>query len=117
MTLAERVSEAINGSGVSVATIAKASGITPQAVYQWMSGDSLEIEGSNLAELADLTGYAPLWIAKEKGPRRTRYAKNEQQATVLNAMESMSPQDADVLAKISNTFVERSQGENPGRWR
>lgn len=72
MTLAERVSEAIEAAkrnGHSVSMIAAACGITPQAVYQWANGSSTEIDGSNLAELAELSGYRPLWIMKEKGNR------------------------------------------------
>lgn len=71
-SLSERIKEAVaaaEGNGYSVAHIAKACGIKPQSVYQWMDGTTKSLDGANLVELAELSGYEPMWIAKEKGPK------------------------------------------------
>jgi hypothetical protein len=106
-TLAERVTEAIDDSGVRVADIASACKISPQAVYDWKKGDTLEIEGSNLVELARLTGYNALWIAKGEGPKR---GLTKDQASVLRAMEGMSQYKIDIVVKTVQGILEV---ENP----
>lgn len=112
MTLAERIEEAISESGVTVAQVAEACGISPQAVYGWMKGETRELMAENAVELAELTGYEAKWLVKEKGPKRRTYAKTPQQAHVLQAMEGMSPYQANMLAKIATTITEPPSGSN-----
>ena len=112
-TLSERIREAIETSGVSVARIAEACGISQQAVYDWMKGETRELMGNNLVELAELTGFDPRWIAKGVGARRRQYARNQQQAHVLQIMERMSPYQADMLVKISDSIAEPQPNHPP----
>jgi transcriptional regulator with XRE-family HTH domain len=107
-TLAERVTEAIETSQVSVASIADACGISPQSVYQWMNGETKELMAENLVEIAEITGYEARWIAREAGPKKRVYAKTTQQAHVLNAMQAMTPYDAGLLVKITDTLPQSS---------
>lgn len=54
--LHERVKEAVEAAKknkVSVLAIAKACGISRQAVYQWMEQGANSIDGANLVELAE----------------------------------------------------------------
>lgn len=105
MTLAERVQEALKAAkanGHSVAKIAAACGISKQAVYQWAKGDSKEIDGSNLAELAELSGYRPLWIMKEKGARSDPPAI--QRAVAL--MRQMDVAHQTIAVKVISPLVE-----------
>jgi len=103
-TLAQRISEAIETSEVSVSSLAEACGISPQSVYQWMKGETKELMGNHLVELAELTGYEARWIAKEIGPKRRIYAKTSQQAHVLDAMTTMTPYQVDMFVKITDSI-------------
>ena len=105
-TLTERINEAIKHSSADVADIARACGITPQAVYMWMSGDTKQIMGDYLVELAEITGYEARWIAKELGPKRRLRPQTSQQEHVLRAMQTMAPYQAEMLVKISDTVAE-----------
>lgn len=106
VTLAERISEALKISGVSALQVAEKCGIKPQSVYQWMSGETKQISGENLVEVAELTGYAPRWLAKEAGPKRLMYAKTQQQAQVLKAMQSMPSTQETLILKITDSLAE-----------
>jgi len=110
-TLAERVTEAIETSDVSVAAIATACDIAPQSIYQWMNGETKEVMGDHLVELAELTGFEARWIAKEVGPKRRIYAKTAQQVHVLNAMQTMTPYQEGMVAKITDTFSKSPDDE------
>lgn len=71
-TLAERVAEATRLAeiaGYNAPAIAKACGISKQAVYKWLDGRTAKIEGSNLAVLSQLSGVEALWISTGRGPR------------------------------------------------
>lgn len=59
----ERIREAINGSGNTPSSIADKLGCTPQAVSQWMSGETKNIKNDLLFGLEDITGYSARWIA------------------------------------------------------
>ena len=106
MLLSERIAEAIEESGKTVAQIATACGITPQGVYAWTKGDTGELMGVTLARLASATGYEALWIAEEKGPKkRADKPLKEPQSRVLMAMEGMQPYQLEMLVKIADTVA------------
>jgi transcriptional regulator with XRE-family HTH domain len=114
-TLAERVTEAVEAAkshGYSVAQIAEACGITDKALYQWMDGTTKSIDGKNLVELAEISGYKAMWIIKEKGPRSD--TKLVQQAVKL--MEKMTPTRQSDAVKVITPLVERDNddGEKVG---
>ena len=107
-TLSERIKEAIETSGVSVVAVAAACKISPQAVYGWMKGETKELMGENLVELAEITGFEARWIAKEIGPKHRVYARTPEQAHVLNAMTTMAPYEVTILRKIVDSVVASS---------
>jgi len=106
MTLAERITEAIGDSGVTVAAVAAACSVTPQAVYQWMSGETKQISGENLVELAEITGFDARWIAREVGPRRRLHPRTAQEAHVLKVMQSLTSYQVDLIAKLTDSVAE-----------
>ena len=97
MNLAARVTEAIETSGVRVATIAERCKISPQAVYDWMNGNTKEISGENLVELAELSGFDARWIAKGILPKVRIYPKTATQARMLEIMQKL-PEGQEALA-------------------
>lgn len=106
MIQSERISEAIEGSGKTVADIAAFCEVSPQAVYQWRSGETKELMGTTLARLAAITGYEALWIATGRGPKkRADKPLSEQESQVLAAMEKMQPYQLDMLVKIADTVA------------
>jgi len=110
MLLSERVKEAIDAAadnGHTVAQIAKACGIKPQAVYQWMDGATKSIDGENLVELAELSGYLAMWIVKERGPKSD--TRSMQQAVKL--IRQMTPEKQAIAVKIIAPLVEQD-GDN-----
>lgn len=111
-TLSERITEAIDAAksnGHSVAHIATACSITPQAVYQWMDGATKSLTGENLAELAEISGYRALWISKEKGPKLD--SRSIRQAIKL--MEMMTPERQADAVKIIAPLVEQGVANRP----
>lgn len=105
-TLTERINVAIAQSGAEVADIARACGVTPQAVYAWMKGETKQIMGDCLVELAEFTGFEARWIAKELGPKRLMRPKTPQQEHVLRAMQTMAPYETNMLIKIADTIAQ-----------
>lgn len=104
-TLAQRVKEATEAAkqnGHSVAAIARECGISPQAVYQWLDGRTKSIDGANLVELATLSGYHPLWIAKGHGDKCDSRAIQQ----AIKIMRKMSPERQADAVKIITPFVE-----------
>lgn len=113
-TLAERIQEAITESGTKVPDIAARCGISVQAVYGWMRGDTKSIEGANLVELADITGYEARWIAKELGPKKRLYPRTVGQEHVLRAMQQLPRGYESMVIKIVDTVSESDPGKGNG---
>ncbi len=107
-TLAERVTEAVEGSGTNVAKIAKACGVSVQAVYKWMNGGSQTIEGMPLIELARLTNYEARWIISGKGEKR----KDPKAVAVYEAMQNMPEYKKDMIVQASTSLSKPSEGTN-----
>lgn len=105
-TLAKRVAEAINESGVEVAQVAAACGISPQAVYKWMDGRSMTISGLHLVELARLTNFEARWIISGKGDKR----QDPKAMAVLAVMQNMPEYKKDVIVKTSSVLAESDNG-------
>ena len=109
-SLSERVTEAIRESGEEVTKIARACGVSVQAVYKWMSGASKTIAGEPLIELARLTNYEARWIISGKGEKR----KDPKAVAVYQAMQSMPEYKKDVLVQTSTALAEQPKPEHNG---
>lgn len=68
MSLADRIKEAMGEK--SPADIARATGITPGAVSQWLDGQTKSLKAETAALLESATGYRAGWIATGRGERR-----------------------------------------------
>lgn len=107
-TLAKRVAEAINNSGKDIPQIAKACGISVQAVYKWINGLSMKISGEHLVELARETNYEARWIISGKGEKR----KDPKAIAVTQAMQNMPEYKKDVLVQTSSALAKPDEGTN-----
>lgn len=72
-TLQERITKLLAGPPkVSQASLARACGIKPPSVHDWMSGKTKSIEGENLLRAAAFLKVSPYWLATGKGSMRDR---------------------------------------------
>jgi len=70
MTLAERLQESLSLAGANQSELARAVGIRPASVNDWVSGKTREIEAGNLLRAAAFLKVRPEWLAMGKGPMR-----------------------------------------------
>lgn len=70
-TLQERLRLIMAGPPkISQAALARACGIKPPSVNDWISGKTKTIEGQNLLLAAEFLGVVPKWLATGRGPVR-----------------------------------------------
>lgn len=108
-TLPKRVQEAVEKAktnGHTVAGIAKLCGISRQAVYQWISGETKTISGENLVELSELSGYSARWIISGKG--RKVIALTSDEATMVKAMSVCDPAVKDMLLLMARAEIDKA---------
>lgn len=82
--LSDRVRHAVESSGHTPSSVARAIGCTPAAVLQWISGDTKNIENDLLFALADATGFEARWIGTGEGPPQSLATLNHRAAELLN---------------------------------
>lgn len=68
MTLAERLTTAMERSGITQAELARACGVKPPSVNGWLSGKSKFLRGENLLKAAAVLGVSQQWLATGEGP-------------------------------------------------
>lgn len=69
-TLSDRISQAMALAGVSPGELAAYCGVRVQAVYQWRSGATKTLDGTNLVKAATKLGVRSLWLGEGKGPMK-----------------------------------------------
>lgn len=69
MTLADRITEAILGSGKRPVEVARAIGRTPSAVSQLMDGTTKSLKAETAERLQVATGYRSAWLVSGRGPK------------------------------------------------
>lgn len=69
MSIGKRIKERLEEleDEVDVADVAKACGVSKQAVYQWISGSSKSLKGDNLVAVAKVLRVDPGWLSTGKG--------------------------------------------------
>lgn len=68
MSAGSRIQDTRKKFKVPVTAIAKAAGVTKQAVYQWESGDTKSLKGDNLLAVARVLGVDANWLSTGRGP-------------------------------------------------
>jgi transcriptional regulator with XRE-family HTH domain len=66
--LKKRAQAAVD-AGFLKSQLAKAAGVSPSAVSQWLSGETVDLKAKSAAGLAALTGWSANWWANGIGPR------------------------------------------------
>lgn len=76
-TLASRLTKALKDKqGLTQAGLARACGVKPPSVSDWINGKTKTVEGANLINAAEYLGVRGKWLATGLGPMRL----DEQQA-------------------------------------
>ena len=110
--LHERVKEAVAAAKknkVSVLAIAKACGISRQAVYQWMEEGANSIDGANLVELAELSGYNARWIANGRGPKTNRLSSDE--VTIIEGFRLLDDEMREEALMVARRRIEKAKSQ------
>lgn len=69
--LQERLRAAMAGPPkITQAALARACGISPPSVNDWLSGKTKAIEGENLLRAAEMLKVSPMWLATGRGSMR-----------------------------------------------
>ncbi|MNV15076.1 transcriptional repressor DicA [compost metagenome] len=71
-TLAERLREAMDAAGVKQVQVARAAGIKPPSVADWLNGKTKNIKGANLVTVAQLLNVSEAWLADGVLPKERR---------------------------------------------
>jgi len=87
-----------------------ACGISRQAVYQWMEVGANSIDGSNLVELAELSGYNARWIANSKGVK-TR-TKTDEEQLILDAFPLLEAPVRSIWLSSARDAIENAKPRN-----
>lgn len=69
VNIGTRIKDARKRGNIPIAEIAKAAGVSKQAVYQWESGETRALKGEHLVEVARVLRVDPTWLASGKGRR------------------------------------------------
>lgn len=68
-TLAERLKEAMEDAAVKQVDIARAAGIKPPSVADWLTGRTKNIRGANLVSVARFLNVSEAWLADGRLPK------------------------------------------------
>lgn len=71
-SLAERLREAMDIAGVKQVELARAAGIKPPSVADWLNGKTKNIRGANLVSVAQLLNVSEAWLADGTMPRERK---------------------------------------------
>jgi len=83
MNLGERIQERLDelDGKVAIADVAKACGVKPQSVYQWINGDTKGPKPGNLIAAARALRTSPEWLATGHGQKDASTVLESPQAT------------------------------------
>lgn len=111
MLKGERIKYALEASGVDPRQVAAACGISVQAVYSWLRGQTKDLRNEHLFCLADVTSFSPRWIATGEGPQRRIVAEDPRILHAVKVMENMNDylvdravKDIEDLADLAKTL-------------
>lgn len=105
-TLAERIIEAMDASGLSITEIAAACETSYQAIRKLRIGESQSMDGKTLTKFAKATHFEAEWIICGTGAKHRAYAENEPQARALVAMQNMPESEQYKIPEVVALFTQ-----------
>ena len=115
--LKDRLRAAMQGPPVvSGADLARAVGVRPPSVSDWLSGKSQSLKGENLKKAAKKLGVNAAWLGMGEGPMRGQatYAPDATQVGTTNAVKAIHDQlSPEWIAEVAHAL--RTHAEANGR--
>ena len=109
-TLAQRLRLAMQGPPkVSQAALARACGIKPPSVSNWLDGRTKALEGANLLAAAKALGVTPEWLATGSGPMKNSQAESQGVGQDAERMRAAAKFLEDLFAHRGKVFVASEQ--------
>ena len=112
-TLSDRLKLALSQRpDLSRVALARACGVTPQAIHAWLVGKTKKVEHANVMAAARALGVSPEWLASGKEPMHDQSANLERapqsQAVKLDPATMLS-----ALRYLDRRFTEAGQRFDP----
>lgn len=106
-SLADRLRERMQETGITQAEIARACGIRPPSVNAWLSGETKNLKGKNLVITARLLGVNDAWLADGIGPKE-RSATTWPFSAPYSAYEALDESQKKMLDGIVTAFIDNA---------
>lgn len=124
--LSERMAQVLEDPDVRPQAVAKAAGVTPETVSQWLSGEIKTITLDQAVGIQEALGYNAVWLVMGKGlPRAAVYDDPRPRpvpAKTAKPKKKVEPEDATPLTYQANVakyreipVIGRAQGGLPER--
>lgn len=104
-TLGKRIDIAITESQTDPAAIAKACGISVQAVYAWMRDEVKNLKAENLFALADITGFEARWIGTGEGPQRPGGGREKRLVELYKQLDDRGKDAVYRVAEAESSYI------------
>lgn len=106
-TLADRIKEVLDDTGITKTTLAEKAGVSKGAVTMWIQGDIKSLKFEYAVKLWRWKRYSPLWLITGEGPK-TLLAAN------MNMAESLKPVDPWPFQRVEYARYERLRPDQKG---
>lgn len=111
-TLAQRLRyamEILPTKKIKGVEVARAVGVKPPSVSDWLSGKSKTMEGENLLKVAKYLDVNPIWLATGKGKiHENKYVQDNFNEEISKKLRSRSPS----LSRLIKTLEDLDEKEN-----
>lgn len=112
-TLGERVRQTREATGMNQSEFARACGIRPASLNQIESGVTRSLRGSTLARMAQVSGFSPLWIEAEIGPKTATAAGTAEEMHLLSYYRALSSVGRAILLRSAYGLVLTERDGHP----
>ena len=110
-TLAERMALAMQRSGITQAQLARAAGVKPPSVNNWLSGATKELKGNSAVRAARAMSVSSHWLASGRGPMD--HVEDLESSEIPDDYEAIRRVEFKLSAGASGFEVEYLNGDSP----
>jgi phage repressor protein C with HTH and peptisase S24 domain len=110
-TLAERMALAMQRSGITQAQLARAAGVKPPSVNNWLSGATKELKGNSAVRAARAMNVSSHWLTTGRGP--IDHVEDLDSSEIPDDYEAVRRVEFKLSAGVSGFEVEYLNGDSP----
>lgn len=107
-TLADRIQDRLEATGLKNAQLAAAAGVRPPTAHNWGSGKTNAIKGEPLLAAAAALGVTPKWLATGRGPKFPEQGK----AAIANEPAAAYDTSSDAWIREANQILRALSSED-----